>query len=289
MNIRDLEYIVAVSKEESFTKAAQKSFISQPTLSMQIDKLETNLGVELFERSRGNFLITDAGEEIINKAQIILREVDEIKKIAKKYSNPLEGEIKIGAFPTLAPYLFPKISNNIHKNFKKLQIFLIEEKTEILINKLSKGEIDLAILSSPIEDNSLENIPLFKEEFLLAVAKNNKLAKKKKITAKDLLGEKIMLLDEGHCLRNQALEICAVTGAIENQNFRASSLETLIEMVKINHAITLVPQISAKKHKHISYLKISKAPTRQIALYYRKTASNKILFEQIAQIIKNNI
>lgn len=289
MNIRDLHYIIAVAQEENFTKAAEKVFVSQPTITMQIDKLEVELGVKIFERSRNKFLITPAGEEIIAKAEIVLREIGDITKIATRYSNPLEGNLKIGAFPTLAPYFFPKISNDLHKKFPKLDIFLVEEKTETLMEKLNNGELDLAFMAAPIIDDSLESISIFEEEFYLATPKDHKLAKKSKISVKDLRDQKLMLLSEGHCLRDQALEVCSIMGSFENQDFQASSLETLIEMIKIGSGITLIPKIAAQKNKKISYIKITNPPKREIRLYFRKTSVNKVLFEHLSQIIKNSI
>ncbi len=281
MNIRDLKYIVTTAKEQHFAKAAAKTFVSQPTLSMQIKKVEDELGVAIFERSQKKFLITKTGKEIIKKAEKILQEVEDIKNIAKNSKDPFASEIKIGAFPTLASYFFPKVIGKIHKKFPKLKLFLVEEKTEILIEKLRNGEIDMALLASPILQDELEFKKIFSEEFLLAVPQNHKFSKYKKITKKDLKDEVLMLLEEGHCLRNQALEICSSFGAFEHQEFRASSLETLRQMVEIGGVITLIPEIAVKKSDKISYIKIDHAPQREIGLYFRKTAVNKDLIGEL--------
>ena len=188
MNIRDLKYLIAVAKEQHFARAAEKSFVSQPTLSMQIKKLEDELGVQIFERSQKNFLITKVGAEIIKKAEIILREAEEIKNIAKNSLDPMSGELRIGAFPTLAAYFFPKIIKKISKEFRKLKLLLVEEKTETLLGKLKSGEIDAAFIAMPCQDDGLENKKIFSEEFLLAVSQKHQLAKKKNIQTKDLKG-----------------------------------------------------------------------------------------------------
>jgi len=287
MNIRDLKYIVEVAKTQNFALAAKQSFVSQPALSMQIKKLEDELGVKIFERDSKSFLVTEIGKEIIKKAELILQQEKEIKTLAKNASDPLSGNIKIGAFPTLASYFFPEVVKKISKKFPKLKIFLIEEKTEILIEKLQNGEIDCAFLATPIEENkSLECKKIFSEEFLLAVNKNHILAKKKKISASDLKGKNLMLLEDGHCLRAQALEACSLFGAFEEQDFRATSLETLRQMVISGNGITLIPQIAVKNDNKIAYIKIVNAPSRSIGLYFRKNSIRKELLKKTAELLK---
>lgn len=286
MNLRDLKYLTAVAKEQHFARAAEKSFVSQPTLSMQIKKLEDELGVQIFERSQKNFLVTKVGKEIIKKAEIILREAEEIKNIAKNSKDPFSGELRIGGFPTLASYFFPKVVSKISKKFPQLKLLLVEEKTEELLRKLKNGEIDAAFIAMPQSDEALEVQKIFSEEFLLAVPKNHALAKKKNVERKDLKGKELMLLEDGHCLRDQALEACSMLGAFEQQDFRASSLETLRQMIINGSGITLMPKIAVKKEDKISYIKIINAPERTIGLYWRKSASQNILMKEIAKISK---
>ncbi len=284
MNLRDLKYVVSVAKERHFARAAQESFVSQPTLSMQIKKLEDELGVQIFERSQKNFLITEVGKKILEKAEIILREAEEIKNIAKNSKDPFSGEIRIGAFPTLASYFFPKFVGKVSKKFPQLKLLLIEEKTEILLQKLKSGKIDAAFIAMPVDDSDLECQKIFSEEFLLALPQKHELAKKKKIQNKDLKEKNLMLLEDGHCLRNQALEACSMLGAFEQQDFRASSLETLRQMVISGAGITLMPEIAAKKEDKIAYVKIANAPKRTIGLYWRKSSSRKELMKEIVKI-----
>jgi LysR family hydrogen peroxide-inducible transcriptional activator len=288
MNLRDLKYLISIAKHSHFAKAAEESFVSQPTLSMQVKKLEDELGIQIFERGKKSFLVTKIGKEIIKKAEIILREANEIKILAKNSKDPFSAEFRIGAFPTLASYFFPQAVATISKKFPQLKLLLIEEKTEILIEKLKNGEIDAALLAMPIADNFLEAKKIFSEEFLLAVPTNHELAKKKKIQQKDLKGKDLMLLEDGHCLRNQALEVCSMIGAFERQDFRATSLETLRQMVISGAGITLMPQIAVKKSDKISYIKLTNAPIRSIGLYWRKTSSKKDFTKEIGNFLADN-
>ncbi len=287
MNLRDLKYLVSVAKEQHFARAAEKSFVSQPTLSMQIKKLEDELGVQIFERSQKNFLVTKVGKEIVAKAEIILREAEELRNIAKNSKDPFSGELRIGAFPTLASYFFPKVVGKISKKFPQLKLLLVEEKTGVLLQKLHSGEIDAAFLALPITSEVLEVVKIFEEPFLLALSKGHALAKSKKIHAKDLKGQKLMLLEDGHCLRNQALEFCSMLGAFEQHDFKASSLETLRQMVEIGAGITLMPKIAAQKDGKIIYAEIVNAPKRTIGLVWRKSSGRSELLKEIGKISKN--
>ena len=186
MNLRDLKYIVEVAREKNFARASEKVFVSQPALSMQIKKLEETLGVEIFERDKQNFLITPVGAEIIKKAEIILQESEEIKMIAKNSKDPHKGEIRIGAFPTVASYFLPNFVKNIHKKFPHLKIFLIEAKSEELITQLKSGELDCCLLAMPIADDNLIGEKIFSEKFLLATPKGHPFSKKSKIQIKEL-------------------------------------------------------------------------------------------------------
>lgn len=287
MNIRDLQYLVAVAKHQHFGKAANACFVSQPALSMQLKKLEEELGVRLFERTNKSVMITTVGRDITERAKRILRDVDEIKEVARFYQDPFAGKLKIGAFPTLAPYFFPKIIPNTTKKFLGLKLFLIEEKTDILIQKLRDGEIDAAFLAIPLptEEGTLEYTEIFDDNFILAVSPKHKFAKRRSMTCNDLHGETLLLLEDGHCLRNQALDICSLVGATENQEFRATSLETLRAMVAANIGITLIPELAKKENDGIIYIPFRfHPPTRKIALVWRKTSARKECFKEIIQI-----
>ena len=286
MNLRDLKYIVEVARERNFARASEKVFVSQPALSMQIKKLEETLGVEIFERDKQNFLITPVGAEIIKKAEIILQESEEIKMIAKNSKDPHKGEIRIGAFPTVASYFLPNFVKNIHKKFPHLKIFLIESKSNELITKLKSGEIDFCLLAMPIKDDNLIGEKIFSEKFLLATPKGHPFSKKSKIQIKELRKQELMLLEDGHCMRDQALEICSMVKAFENQDFKATSLETLRQMVANGTGITLIPEIAVRSDDKISYVKIFNAPFRTIGIYYRKSSVQKNLIKEIIKLAK---
>jgi LysR family hydrogen peroxide-inducible transcriptional activator len=286
MNIRDLKYLISLSKHQNFAKSALESNVSQPALSMQIKKLEDELGIKIFERDKQNFLITKTGEKIIEKAKQIILLSEEIKKIAKNAHDPFANEIHIGAFPTLASYFFPKIINKINRKFKDLKIFLVEEKSEILIKKLQDGEIDIAFLAMPSKAEFANHEKIFSENFLLATPLDHPLAKKKKIHYKDMIGLELMLLIEGHCLHDQALQACNLIGAIPKTDFKASSLETLRQMVIMGTGITLIPEIAVNKNDKIAYLPIIDAPKRTIGCYFRKSAVDIKLIKEIIKLSK---
>lgn len=290
MNLRDLEYLQLVDKHKNFGKAAKDGNISQPALSMQISKLEKELGVIIFERNNKKIITTNLGKELLVIAKNILAEKDRMIKTARSSIDPFAGEIRIASFPTLAPYLFPQIIPAIFKDLPKLKLYLIEEKTSEILSNLVAGQIDCALLALPIANKGLEFKKLFTDQFYLAVNKKDSLAKKKFITQEDLFDNNLLLLDEGHCLREQALEVCSIMGINENYSFRASSLETLRQMIVAEMGMTLIPQIALDSNQLIAYIPFkAKAPSREIALVYRKSSARKKCFLHIAEIINQQI
>lgn len=290
MTLQDLRYLVAISKYLHFRKAAEACCISQPTLSMQLKKMEQSLGVTLVERNHKNIIITPIGKEIACRAQIILDEQKQIFQLAEKFKNPLKRSITLGVFPTFGPYFLPKVIPKLTKKFPFTKIFILEEKTEIITKKLLSGEIDAAFLACPIDLKNIISKEILQEEFLLAVHPSHKLYKRKSIALKDIQKEKLLLLEEGHCLRNQTLEICSFAGAKENTEFRATSLETLRHMVKSKAGITLIPKLALQKNdSDIMYIPFKKPkPQRTIGMFWRDTSVQKDLLEKIQKIIKNN-
>ena len=287
MNLRDLKYIVKVAETASFARAAKACNVSQPALSMQVKKLEDELGALIFERGQKKFYITPIGQEIITKAKELLRTSDEITELARSAKDPLAGNITIGAFPTLAPYFFPKILPALSKNLPHLKIFMVEEKTELLIKKLERGEIDAAFIAIPSENKNLEHIEILQDEFLAALPSKHPLTNKNKITRTEFAKEKLLLLEDGHCLRAQALEFCEIIGN-QLHDFRATSMETLLGMVAQNMGATLIPKIAAVKRSGIAYLEFDKnPPLRRIGLYYRKTSAKKKVIDALALAIKD--
>lgn len=281
MNIRDLKYLVAIADHLHFGKAAVASHISQPTLSMQIKKLESYLGVKFIERTNKQVMLTVEGKQIVARARNIVQESNELVRFAKSLHNPFVGEFRLGAFPTLAPYYLPKIIPALGHKFPQLRMLLIEEKTELLLQQLRAGVIDAALIALPIAEDDLVSKTVFKEPFFLAVPTGHLLAKKKKIAMQDLAQETLLLLDEGHCMRTQMLAVCARVNAKEQTNFRATSLETLRQMVIAGSGITLMPQSAiTKKEKGIVYLPFTApTPQRTIGLVWRKTTAKTELLK----------
>lgn len=289
MNLRDLHYIVAVAETGNFNKAAQLCNISQPTLSMQIKKLEAYLGLPLFERDKKRVLVTAAGEKIISHARQILDGERSIRNLAKLAQNPLEGEFRLGAMPTLASYLFPDIIPHVAERLPKLKLLLVEEKTPTLQEQLSNGTLDAALLALPVNDDRLEEVALFDDPFYLAVNPQHKLAKRKQVSIADLADEKLLLLDDGHCLRDQVLSFCAMRPDIAEQDFRATSLETLRLMVRAEKSdfITLIPQIARQEQDGLVYIPfIAPKPSRTIGLVWRKTSARGKVMEILAALTK---
>lgn len=282
MNLRDLNYLVALIDHCHFGKAAKACFISQPGLSMQIKKLENTLGIKLIERTNKSFLVTETGKVIAEHARSVLKQIKTMQDFAKLANDPFSGEVNIGIIPTLAPYLLPHIISGLAKKFPKLTIYLIEEKTPDLINLLKQGKIEGAIVALPINEDEFCALPLFEENFMLAVSKKNPLSKKKAITEADLSTKALLLLEEGHCLRNQTLSVCQKMKAQEINHFKATSLETLRHMVAANVGMTLMPTLSILKNDGITYLPFTNPkPSRTIGFVWRAMSVKKILVEKI--------
>ena len=245
MNLRDLEYLVALAETRHFGRAAERCHVSQPTLSAQLRKLEAFLGVALVERRPRRVALTTAGEAVVERARRMLRDADDIRGLARASQDPLSGPLKVGFIPTLGPYLLPRVAPKIAKALPKLALLLHEYQTAPLVERTLTGELDLAILALPAETKGLVTRPLFAESFLVAMPDGHRLAGRKRVRAADLEGEKLLLLEEGHCLRDQALEVCAHVGT-EEQAFRATSLETLRQMVASGLGLTLLPGLAAE-------------------------------------------
>ncbi|PIQ23579.1 DNA-binding transcriptional regulator OxyR [bacterium (Candidatus Blackallbacteria) CG17_big_fil_post_rev_8_21_14_2_50_48_46] len=291
MNLRDLEYLIALDELRHFRKAAEKCYVSQPTLSGQLKKLEQELGVQLVERTRHRVFLTPVGQEIVNKARRIMQEVEYIQELAQMAGDPLRGPLRIGLIPTLGPYLLPLIIPAIRKGLPGLELYLHEIQTADLLKRLASGELDVGILALPIESEQMQIRSLFEEHFWLAVPENHLLALQKNVKLRQLAQETILLLDDGHCLRDQALDVCTMAGAREKANFRGTSLETLKHMVSSGNGITLMPELAIltpePESSQIRYLPFENpAPAREIGLIYRKSSPRKNCFDKLAKIIQ---
>jgi LysR family hydrogen peroxide-inducible transcriptional activator len=291
MNLRDLRYLVALAEHKHFGKAADASFVSQPTLSTQIKKLEDELEVALVERTPRKILLTDVGREIASRARGVLNEIDQIRAIARRTKDPESGTLRLGIFPTLAPYLLPHIVPGLRERFPRLELLLVEEKTETLLERLREGRIDAAVLALPLHDDQLHTEFLFDEPFVLAVPAEHALASRKALAIDDLADQSLLLLEDGHCLRDQALDVCQLAGANERDGFRATSLETLRQMVAANVGITLLPMLSVRppvvQSDAIHLLPFrGEAPSRRIALVWRKSSAAVPFLDSFAQTVK---
>lgn len=290
MNFRDLNYIVTVAELCHFGKAADACFVSQPTLSAQVKKLEGELGVVIFERDNKRVLVTEVGQQIVAQAKNVLREMQEIKTLANASKDPFSGQLKLGIIPTVAPYLLPHIMPLLRKKLPDLYLLLLEEQTEHILAKVNSGDLDAIILALPIEHERLTMHPLFKEDFLLALPKGHPLTKKKRVKLDDLNDQSLLLLEEGHCLREQALDACQLTSAQEYAGFRATSLETLRHMVTEGIGITLLPELSVLKpvsqNARLEIRPFTKPiPSRQIVMLWRRKSVRHEVCKKIADII----
>jgi len=294
MTIVQLEYAVAVDTYRSFVLAAKKCFVTQPTLSMQIQKLEEQLGVKLFDRTHQPIIPTDIGGEIIEQARKIISESKKINEIISEKNNTISGELKIGIIPTVAPYLLPKVLGTFLLKYPKVHLNITELHTEIIIQQLKFGMLDCGILATPLAQPSLVETPLYYENFVAYLSKSSPLFKKKALTANDLDDDQLWLLNEGHCMRNQILNICKHKQNNNNQlEYNSGSIETLIRMVDINNGITIVPELSLQdfsNHKldKVRYFK-SPEPSREISLVIHQNFIKKRLMGVLQEEILASI
>jgi LysR family hydrogen peroxide-inducible transcriptional activator len=293
MNIRDLNYLVALAEERNFRRAAERCFVSQPTLSTQIKKLEDELNVALFERLPRKVLLTDAGEAVVERARAILQETEDIRQIAKRSVNPETGRLRLGIFPTLAPYLLPHVIPAITARFPELELLLYEHRTEEILEELAQGRLDVGVLAQPVHAPGLAYAPLFDEAFAVALPKQHPLAAKTVLNSEDLAGHDLLLLEDGHCLRDQALEVCHRAGAGEHLGFRATSLETLRQMVAANVGITLLPMlavnppVASNPAIALRAFEHGQRPHRSLAMFWRKSSAIGDFMQQLASCFQS--
>lgn len=291
MNLRALQYFVKLADLRHFSKAADACFVSQPTLSTQIKKLEDELGVQLVERSPKNIMLTPVGEEIAGRARLVLSDIDQIRAVARRSGNPADGVLRLGLFPTLAPYFLPHVVPGLRAAYPNLTLQLAEEKTETILNMLRQGELDAGLLALPISQDGLEITSLFKEPFVVAVPGEHPLASNKSISLRDLENTELLLLEEGHCLREHALEVCALSGAHERVDFHATSMETLRQMVAAGVGVTLMPLLAVKppiaETGNVVIRPFEEpAPSRTIALVWRSSSALSGFLTKLARSLK---
>lgn len=291
VTLRQLQYLLALEKTKNFVKASEMCHVTQPTLSMQIQQLEERLNAKLIERGSRGVILTPLGESVIQKAQGIMQGVSDIEELCRLSHEPLVSDLTMGVIPTVAPYYLPKILPQLHKSFPKLEIYLKEDQTEKLLVQLQNGHIDVALLALPVDDSFAQKV-LYKEDFVVAMPNDHALAKKEEITIEDLTDVNLMLLEEGHCLRDQALEVCQIAGqGFDGADFRATSLETLKHMVASGLGVTLLPVHAVDENASYAVRRFSSpAPVREIGLAWRRTSVRKvemdILCKELEGILK---
>lgn len=292
MNLRDLRYLVALADERHFGKAAERCFVSQPTLSAQIRKLEEYLGVPLVERQPRRVAMTATGAKVVQRARVLLQEADAIVELAKTDRDPLAGALKLALIPTVGPYLLPHVAGRLRREVPRLKLMLYEYQTEHLLERLRAGEIDVGILALPVQLDGLESAQLYDEPFTLAVPAAHPLAERERVKIEDLRGETLLLLEDGHCLRDQALEVCSRVPVNEAQDYRATSLETLRQMVAAGHGITLLPELAAETPvgtaRGLRVKQFTKpAPVRTIGAVWRKSTTRAPAIDAIVATIRS--
>lgn len=292
MNLRDLRYLIALADLRHFGRAAEACHVSQPTLSTQVRKLEEELGVALVERAPRQVMLTPVGREIVERARRVLADVEQMRETARRTADPEAGTVRLGIFPTLGPYLLPHVVPNLRARFPRLELLLVEEKTEVLLGMLRDGRLDAAVLALPLHEDWTEADFLFEEPFVLAVPGAHPLARRRGLRLGDLADQNLLLLEDGHCLRDQALEVCTLSGAGEKEGFRATSLETLRQMVAAGVGITLLPMLAVKPpvppSPDLGLVAFrAPAPSRRIAMVWRKSSAMTGFLRQVAQVMRS--
>ncbi|MFT3805899.1 DNA-binding transcriptional regulator OxyR [Arenimonas sp.] len=292
MNLRDLRYLIALADQRHFGRAAEACHVSQPTLSTQLKKLEDELGVQLIERAPRQVMLTPAGRDILERARRVIAEVEQMHETARRAADPEAGSVRLGLFPTLGPYLLPHVIPNIRRNFPRLELLLVEEKTEVVLQMLREGRLDAAVLALPLHEDGLEMETLFEEPFLLALPNSHPLANQRELKLAELSEQHLLLLEDGHCLREQALEVCQLAGAGEKEGFRATSLETLRQMVAAGVGITLLPMLAVKPpvpaSDNVRLLPFrDPAPTRKLALVWRRSSAMTSFLRKLAEVLRD--
>ena len=289
MNLQDLRYLVALADHRHFGRAAEACFVSQPTLSTQIKKLERELGVELIERTPRQIMLTAVGESIVERARVVLRETDNIREVARRATDPEAGSLRIGLFPTLAPYLLPHIVPELHERFPKLELLLVEEKSAVIHQRLRDGQLDIGLLALPVQDDHLHCEPLFTEEFVLAVTDRPPAVER--AGHGEYLGARrratCCCWRRATACATRRCSVCQLAGAEERSGFRATSLETLRQMVAAGVGVTLLPELAVTPpvpaSPDIDLVRFdAPVPNRQIAMFWRRTSAYADFLPQVA-------
>jgi LysR family hydrogen peroxide-inducible transcriptional activator len=293
-SIKQLKYLCAVAEHRHFSKAAAACHVTQSTLSAAIQELESQLGVKIFERNKKTVLITSLGEKLLVQARIVLGDVEDFVGIARAHEAPLVGDLRLGVIPTIGPFLLPAILSDLRKSFDKLKLYLKEEMSAQLVQQLQQGQLDLIILAFPFPLPDMETVSLFKDEFLLCLPPGHELEKVQQVRQHQLRGQSLLLLEEGHCLRDHALEACKLESADTDLVYQGTSLHTLVQMVANGLGMTLLPAMSIKadvlgdtrlQTRHFSSENVS----REVGMAWRKSDPRRAEYLLLAEFVKEHI
>lgn len=296
MTFVQLEYIIAVDTWRHFATAAGHCYVSQPTLSMQIQKVEEELGVKIFDRSKQPVIPTEMGIELIEQARRIIAEKNRMDEIVKQKKGILSGELRIGIIPTLAPYLLPLFVQSFMKKYPQVKLVVNEMMTDMIITRLREGRIDMGILATPLQENGIKEYVLFYEELMAYVSKKNAAYKKTYVLPQDINPDKLWLLEEGHCFRSQIVNLCELKRASRDSSpfeYEAGSIETLRRMVELNDGITILPELatmdmSSRQQNLIRYFK-KPSPMREVSIVVHRDFVKKKLIEVLRHEIITSI
>lgn len=294
MNLRDFKYLIALADTQHFGRAAKKVFVSQPTLSAQLKKLEEHLGIVLIERHTRQVTLTEIGKQVVERARRIIRETDDLVRLAESSRDPLAGQLKIAFIPTLGPYLLPRITQKMRQALPNAQLMLYEYQTEPMVAAVESGTLDLGILALGVDIGNLDSEKLGHEHFLVALPTSHPLSAHTEISREQLNGETLLLLEDGHCLRDQALEVCSRLEVHESDDFRATSLETLRQMVAAGYGVTLLPELSltgafAENNSLCARPFKGNQPLRMIGCVWRKSSTRLAAINRIANVIREDL
>jgi LysR family hydrogen peroxide-inducible transcriptional activator len=288
--VQQLRYAVAVADARHFGRAAHACFVSQPALSAQIRELESRLGVQLFERTSRGVLLTTSGADVVDRARRALREIDGLREVAAGADGALSGPLRLGVIPTIAPYALPPAIRRIADAHPDLALYLREDRTDALVDRLLAGELDLLLLALPLDRPGVDELPLYEEPFLLALPEAHPLARKKTCTVASLAGERLVLLEEGHCLRDQALAVCAQVGNGGRAEVQGTSLPTVVQMVGAGLGVTLLPASSTARDVHpgggVAVRELKPAPTRTVGLAWRSSSARADAYRRLGALIE---
>lgn len=292
MTLQELRYLVALADKGHFVRAAEACHVGQPTLSTQLKKLERDLGVTLFERNKHQMRPTPIGVQIIDRARLVLDVVEQIRGLAQRGSDPMNGPLRLGVIPTLGPYLIPHLLPMLRERLPQLRLLLREDLTAHLLDRLRQGRLDALLLALPVRADDVEVLALFREPFVVALPEGHALAAKASINEAELAGEKVLLLEEGHCMREQALALCGGTPSDEREELKATSIETLRQMVAAGVGCTLLPRLAATPGAgsiHNGMVEIrpfaQPEPTRTIGLAWRRRCPREATMRQLGELI----